>query len=251
MLSLACACGAKSGLDSTVHPGSDAASAAIPDAAVGDTADSAPPLDAASLAQDAAPACTTTEIVLVVALALADWGPFSIEASHPSTGLLSSLGALDCSPYPRASINGLAVDRSGRFYVSLLDAMIPIDTTAGFTCALPRFGVQPLGIAFVGLPDGREALYGSLVGLLPGPPGTAALVTIDTPSGAVNVISSDASTPAGNLTGTRDGRLFVFSRGIAETVVEIDSTGVVMRTFSIGVSVKGGFMNTPPSGVLG
>jgi hypothetical protein len=157
VLLLACGCGAKSGLDSIVHPGSDAADAAItPDAAVGDAADSAPTLDAASLAQDAAPACTTDEISLVVSESQ-QFGPYSIEAFHPASGQLTNLGPLVCSPY----INGLAVDRSGRFYVAAGETSVfPVDTTAGFACALPGFissdfypqggGFQPLGIAFVG-----------------------------------------------------------------------------------------------------
>jgi hypothetical protein len=253
VLSLACGCGGVSASDAPILPdGGGATDGAPPSSAAVDAAADSGALssDAASLAQDATPPCTTNAIFMVVSQSAGNGGPDVLEAFHPSTGLLTNVGALlNCAAFPGASIiSGLAVDRSGRFYVAYdWDTILPVDTTAaGFACVLPGFNaasfisqggnsdgfLQPLGIAFVGLPDGSETLYGSFF-VIAAPGSQSALGTIDTHSGAVNLVRGDAGAPAGNLTGTGDGRLFV-SSDRTETISEVDpTTGASLQDWSL------------------
>jgi hypothetical protein len=160
-------------------------------------------------------------------------------------------------PEGPGDINGLAVDRTGRLYVAYaLDEVFPVDTiTTGFRCEMPGFGgaafnseggnisFQPIGIAFVGQPNGSEALYGSFVVvnppgamMVPGStmiPSATVIGTIDVYSGAANVADWNAEAPGGNMTGTVDGRLFV-SIG---SIVEVDpKTGRQLQDFSISTA---------------
>jgi hypothetical protein len=92
--------------------------------------------DAASAAVGAGPPCVTDSIVLAVrpttSTGVVDLSSDALEAFHPSTGAVKSLGLLDCSAV-QIPVNGLAVDRDGGLYASNLNGVYRVESDDRWT----------------------------------------------------------------------------------------------------------------------
>jgi hypothetical protein len=157
--------------------------------------------------------------------------------------MVTVLGDLTCATSNSSlPIDALAVDRAGGLYAANLDGVFRIDATrTGFACrqtnlviSTPDSGfLQPLGIAFVGEPDGGEELFGSFFAVIPTSPPVR-----HTPLGIVSVDAGPTdlvgdALAQGGLTGTGDGRLYV-AAGLEISQVD-PSTQSIVQTFSPAV----------------
>jgi hypothetical protein len=135
---------------------------------------------------------------------------------YPPTLAFMDIGPIVCPS--TGSPNSMGVDRTGTAYVNFTDGTLSQVDTATAACAATPFNSAAFnfstqfGMGYVGDPDGGDTLHVGSDSLGMAVQAQASLATIDTTSFTLNLIGpfAPASVFSPELTGTGDGRLFVF-----------------------------------------
>jgi hypothetical protein len=155
------------------------------------------------------------------------------------------LGVISCDLMPK--MHSMAVDREGQAWVMFgspaAGEIRKVDITNPQNCTDPgydpgQFGIFYFGMAFVSnsANDACDGLYGNVLNT-GNPdkegPGISNLLTLDTDTLLIDVIAG-TNYNGGELTGTGDGRLFLFSGANPAKLLEYDKTnGQVLETFPL------------------
>ena len=166
----------------------------------------------------------------------------------PGDNKLEMLGAVDCGLKP--STFSMGVDRQGYAWVQFSDRQLrKVDITDVSKCSDPGFvpdqdGVKNFGMAFVSnsAVDPCDRLYGNSYNLIPKGDKVAEFFNID-PETLKLMQLGKSDYGRAEVTGTGDGRAFLFAGPDPSRLVEVDRTsGATLSTLALpGVKTGGGF----------
>ena len=166
----------------------------------------------------------------------------------PGSNKFTLLGAIDCGLDP--STFSMGVDRQGAAWVQFSDLQIrKVDVTDVTSCSDPGFvpgqdGIQNFGMAFVSnsADDKCDRLYGNHYNLVAEGDMVSEFFSVDPLTlDLVQLGKSDYG--RAEVTGTGDGRAFLFAGPDPSKLVEVDKTsGATLATTPLpGVKTGGGF----------
>jgi len=166
----------------------------------------------------------------------------------PGKNEFTLLGAIDCGLPP--STFSMGVDRQGSAWVQFSDQQIrKVDITKVSECSDPGFvpgqgGVENFGMAFVSnsAEDKCDRLYGNHYNGVAEAPMASEFFSLD-PQSLAQVLHGKSDFGLAELTGTGDGRAFLFAGPDPSKLVEVDkSSGATLDTIPLpGVKTGGGF----------
>ncbi|MCY1054603.1 hypothetical protein [Nannocystis sp. SCPEA4] len=162
---------------------------------------------------------------------------------RPDPNTFESLGAVDCGLMPK--MHSMAVDREGFAWMMFKEpkgALRKVDVTNPQNCSDPGYvpgqmGIEYFGMAFVSnnANDACDRLYGNSYkpGFVDEAPGIGDLLGVDPDTLLIDLIG-ETDYNGGELTGTGDGRLFLFSGANPAKLLELDkSSGAVLATLPL------------------
>ncbi|MBA3549420.1 MAG: hypothetical protein H0T76_23340 [Nannocystis sp.] len=166
----------------------------------------------------------------------------------PGKNEFTLLGAIDCGLAP--STFSMGVDRQGSAWVQFSDQQIrKIDVTKVSECSDPGFvpgqdGIKNFGMAFVSnsAEDQCDRLYGNHYNFVAEGDQVSEFFSVD-PLGLALVQLGKSNYGRAELTGTGDGRAFLFAGPDPSKLVEVDkATGATLDVIPLpGVKTGGGF----------
>lgn len=166
----------------------------------------------------------------------------------PGTNEFTLLGAIDCGLPP--STFSMGVDRQGSAWVQFSDQQIrKVDVTKVSECSDPGFvpgqdGIANFGMAFVSnsADDQCDRLYGNHYNLVAEGDQVSEFFSVD-PLNLALVQLGKSNYGRAELTGTGDGRAFLFAGPDPSKLVEVDkASGATLDVIPLpGVKTGGGF----------